>query len=166
MNETMIDGWGDASDVVTRLAGAWSFDRIIEGQASMQGLATFTSLDAECLACREQGRLKLRNGTELAAEREYVFRKRDRGFEVFFKETPPRLFHAIELAASDDGALHGSAGHLCNLDHYQSSYTFLADGGFVTRHVVSGPRKDYTMTTTYARVSLRSNELERRQGPR
>ncbi|MDN3273753.1 DUF6314 family protein [Frankia sp. RB7] len=153
MNETVIDSWGDASDVVTRLAGAWSFDRVIEGQGSMKGLATFTPLDAECLAYREQGRLKLLNGTELEAEREYLFRKRDRGFEVFFKETPPRLFHAIELAASDDGALNGSGDHLCNLDHYRSTYTFLTDGGLVVRHAVSGPRKDYTMITAYMRVA-------------
>jgi hypothetical protein len=151
MNETEIDAWNDASQVMTRLAGAWSFDRVIEGQGGMMGLATFTPLDAECLAYREQGRLKLENGAELEAEREYVFRKRDRGFEVFFKEKPPRLFHTIELTASDSGVLSGSAGHLCNLDHYQSTYTFRRDGGFVVRHIVSGPRKDYTMITTYMR---------------
>jgi hypothetical protein len=151
MNETEIEAWDDASQVMTRLAGAWSFDRVIEGQGSMMGLATFRPLDAECLAYREQGCLKLQNGTELEAEREYVFRKRDRGFEVFFKETPPRLFHTIELTASDGGVLSGSAGHLCNLDHYQSTYIFRGDGGFVIRHIVSGPRKDYTMITTYRR---------------
>lgn len=73
MNETAIDSWGDTSDVVTRLAGAWSFNRVIEGQASMQGLATFTLLSASSLAYREQGRLTLLNGIELEAEREYVF---------------------------------------------------------------------------------------------
>lgn len=153
MSETVIDAWDDALQVMTRLAGAWSFDRVIEGQASMKGLATFTPLDAERLAYREQGRLKLRNGTELEAEREYVFRHRDRGFDVLFKESPPRLFHAIDLAASDGGALSGSAGHLCHLDHYQSTYTFCADGGLIIRHVVSGPRKDYTMTTIYTRTA-------------
>ncbi|WP_234683245.1 DUF6314 family protein [Bradyrhizobium monzae] len=152
MNETVIDAWDDASQVMTRLVGAWSFDRVIEGQGSMTGLATFTPLDAERLAYREHGRLTLQNGTELEAEREYVFRRHDRGFEVFFKETPPRLFHVIELTASDGGVLSGSAGHLCNLDHYQSTFTFRSDGGFVVRHVVSGPRKDYTMVTTYTRT--------------
>ena len=122
MNETVIDHWNSPSEVTKALIGSWSFDRIVEGQATMQGVATFTPLDAERLAYREQGRLKLQNGTELEAEREYVFRKRDRGFEVFFKETPPRLFHAIELAASDGGGLSGSAGHLCSPDHYQSTY--------------------------------------------
>ncbi len=149
MNETVIDAWDDASQVMARLAGAWSFNRVIEGQGSMQGLATFTPLDEERLAYREQGRLKLQNGTELEAEREYVFCARDRGFDVFFKEKPLRLFHAISLSASDGGDLSGSAGHLCNRDNYQSTYTFSVDGGFVVRHVVSGPRKDYAMITTY-----------------
>jgi hypothetical protein len=157
MNETVSDGWIDASRVMARLAGAWSFNRIIEGQgsmqASMQGIATFAPLDAASLAYREQGRLRLLNGTELEAEREYIFRGSDRGFDVFFKEDPPRLFHTISLAASDRGDLDGSAAHLCNLDHYQSTYTFTADGGFVIRHVVSGPRKDYTMITTFKRAA-------------
>ncbi len=152
MDDTVIDVWRDASQVMTQLAGSWSFDRIIEAQASMQGIATFTPLDAESLAYRERGRLRLPDGTELEAEREYVFRGRDRGFDVFFKETPPRLFHTISLFVFD-GALSGNAGHLCSLDHYQSTYIFRPDGGFVVRHVVSGPRKDYTMTTTYARVT-------------
>ena len=153
MNETVTDVWGNASGVMARLAGSWSLDRVIAGEGRMQGLATFAPLDAESLAYREQGRLRLLNGTELEAMREYVFHKADRGFDVFFKETPPRLFHTIELAASDGGALRGSASHLCNLDHYQSTYTFRDDGGFVIRHVVSGPRKDYTMVTTYTRVA-------------
>ena len=152
MNETVIGSWGDASETMNRLTGSWSFNRIIEGQGSMQGLATFTPLDPDSLAYREQGRLRLLTGTELEAEREYVFRQHGRGFDVFFKETPLRLFHAIDLAASDNGVLSGSADHLCNLDHYQSTYTFGRDGGFVVRHVVSGPRKDYTTLTTYIRV--------------
>jgi hypothetical protein len=155
MNETVTDSRGDASEVMKRLTGSWSLNRLIAGQGSMQGVATFTPLGPDGLAYREQGQLRFPNGTVLEAEREYVFRARDRGFDVFFKATPPRLFHTIDLAASDDGVLDGSADHLCNLDHYQSTYIFRPDGGFVIRHVVSGPRKDYTMVTTYMRVGVR-----------
>ena len=151
MNETVTEGWGDTGEVMARLVGSWSLDRVIAGQGSMQGIATFTPLDEMSLAYREQGRLTLLDGTALEAEREYVFRESGRGFEVFFKETPLRLFHAISLSASGGGAMRGSAGHLCNLDHYRSSYTFRGDGSFVICHVVSGPRKDYTMVTTYTR---------------
>jgi uncharacterized protein DUF6314 len=153
MNEAVIDGWVDASQVMAQLIGSWSFKRVIEGQVTMQGAATFMPLSDGSLAYREQGHLKLSNGTELQAERSYIFSKGEQGFRVFFEEKPPRLFHEISLSASDGGALSGSARHLCNLDDYQSSYTFLADGRFVVRHVVSGPRKDYTMTTAYTRIS-------------
>ncbi|MFD0609611.1 DUF6314 family protein [Bradyrhizobium sp. GCM10027634] len=151
MNVTVTGSWGDGSEVMKRLTGSWSFDRLIEGQGSMQGLATFTPSGPDGLAYREQGRLKLLTGTELEAEREYVFHGHGRGFDVFFKEAPPRLFHTVELVASDDGALNGSADHLCGFDRYQSTYTFRPEGSFVIRHAVSGPRKDYTMVTTYRR---------------
>jgi len=152
MNQTLIGSWGDASEVLKRLTGSWSFNRLIAGQGSMQGLATFTPLDPDTLAYREHGRLKLLTGTVLEAEREYVFREHGPGFDVFFKETPPRLFHAVSLSAFGDGALSASADHLCNQDHYQSTYSFRPDGSFVIRHVVSGPRKDYSTLTTYVRV--------------
>jgi len=153
MDEATIVGWGDASDVAKKLTGSWSFNRVIEGQATMQGIATFMPLDGGRLAYREQGSLKLANGTTVQAEREYVFSGSDRGFKVFFKEDPPRLFHEISLSASSGGELSGQARHLCLPDEYQSAYMFMPDGSFVVRHVVLGPRKDYTMITTYTRLS-------------
>ncbi|MBW7973977.1 hypothetical protein HYH08_31370 [Bradyrhizobium sp. BR 10289] len=149
MDDATIVGWGDASDVARRLTGSWSLDRVIEGQATMRGVATFTALGEGRLAYREQGALALANGTIVQAEREYVFRGSDRGFKVFFREDPPRLFHEILLSASSGGALSGHARHLCRRDEYQSAYLFLPDGTFTIRHVVSGPSKDYTMSTTY-----------------
>jgi hypothetical protein len=152
MNEVTIDGWGDASDVMKKLIGSWSFDRVIESQATMQGIATFAPLDSGRLAYREQGCLKLANGTEVQAEREYFFSNSDGGFKVFFREDPPRLFHEIFLSASSGGKLSGHARHVCKRDEYQSAYMFLPDGTFAVRHVVSGPRKDYTMNTSYTRL--------------
>ncbi|WBL79681.1 DUF6314 family protein [Bradyrhizobium xenonodulans] len=154
MNGATIVGWGDASQVAKRLIGSWSFDRVIEGQATMQGTATFTPLDRVRLAYREQGYLKLANGNIVQAEREYVFSSSGfsssgGGFNVFFKEDPPRLFHEISLSASPGGELSGHARHLCKRDEYLSTYLFLPDGTFAIRHVVRGPRKDYTMNTTY-----------------
>jgi hypothetical protein len=152
MNEATIDSWGDASEVTKKLIGSWSLNRVIEGQATMQGIAIFTPLDRGRLAYREQGYLKLANGTIVQAEREYFFSNSDEGFKVFFKEDPPRLFHEISLSVSSGGALSGRAGHLCKRDDYQSAYMFLPDGTFVVRHVASGPGKDYAMNTTYTRL--------------
>ncbi|MBR0708235.1 MULTISPECIES: DUF6314 family protein [Bradyrhizobium] len=153
MNEATIGRWGEASKVTKKLVGSWSFNRVIEGQATMQGIATFTPLDGERLAYRERGQLKLANGTAVQAEREYVFSNSDGGFKVFFREDPPRLFHEISLSASPGGELSGHARHLCRRDEYRSAYMFLPDGTFVVRHVASGPSKDYTINTTYTRLS-------------
>jgi hypothetical protein len=144
--------WGNPGEVIKNLSGSWSFDRTIEGQGSMKGVATFTALDQSSLLYREQGNLKLAGGTELQAEREYIYRVRPDRFDVLFKESPPRLFHAICLMQHEGSEYCGSANHLCGLDTYQSTYTFLADGNFVIRHIVHGPRKDYTMITTYSRA--------------
>jgi hypothetical protein len=151
MNAATIDSWGDASDITKKLIGSWSLNRIIEGQATMLGTAIFAPLDSRWLAYREQGYLTLANGTTMQAEREHLFSSSDDGFKVFFREDPPRLFHEISLSASSGGELSGRARHLCKHDDYQSAYMFRPDGTFVVRHVVSGPRKDYTMNTTYTR---------------
>ncbi|MBR1175609.1 hypothetical protein JQ617_16755 [Bradyrhizobium sp. KB893862 SZCCT0404] len=153
MNEATIEGWGDIGQITQELIGSWSLNRVIQSQATMQGIATFTPLDREWLAYREQGDLKLANGTTVKAEREYVFSRSDGGFKVFFKEDPPRLFHEISLSASAGGGLSGHARHLCRRDEYRSAYMFLPDRTFVVRHVVSGPAKDYTMDTTYTRLA-------------
>jgi hypothetical protein len=151
MSETSSQSrWGNPGEVMKNLSGSWSFDRTIEGHGSMKGVATFTPLGQDSLAYREEGHLKLVGGTELQAEREYIYRVRQNGFDVLFKESPPRLFHEISLVQRGSEYC-GNANHLCGLDTYQSTYTFLAGGNFVIRHVVHGPRKDYTMTTTYSR---------------
>ena len=110
MTETTTDIWIDTSEVMQRLTGSWSFDRVIEGHGTMQGTVTFSPLDRERLAYYEQGNLKLLNGIELQAEREYIFGKSDGGFEVFFKEDPPRLFHEISLTARSGGGTQRRCG--------------------------------------------------------
>jgi hypothetical protein len=144
--------WDRPEEVFSNLPGKWSLDRTIEGQGSMQGVATFTPIDDDNLAYREEGNFKLLDGTELQAEQEYIFRVRSDGFDVLFKESPPRLFLEISLAQDDGSKYLGCASHLCGRDTYQSTYTFLPNGDFVIRYVVGGPRKDYTMVTTYSRA--------------
>jgi hypothetical protein len=141
--------WDHADAVLANLSGRWSFDRIIEGHGAMKGVAAFTPVDGSRLAYREQGNLKLINGTELQAEREYVYEVRQGGFDVYFNEKPLRLFQAISLSRRDGSEYVGQADHLCGPDLYRSTYVFYP-GGFMIRHAVHGPRKDYTMVTTYS----------------
>ncbi|SFP11325.1 hypothetical protein SAMN05216567_104227 [Variovorax sp. OK605] len=142
--------WGAPDTVFDRLEGAWTLERTIEGQAAMTGTAVFTPLAPGWLKYREEGRIRLADGKEFDGHREYLFERAPGGFSVHFAETPPRLFHAIAVVRDGD-ALAGSATHLCTPDTYDSSYRFLADGGFVIRHTVHGPRKDYLSATVFRR---------------
>lgn len=143
--------WGSPETVFDRLAGEWSLQRNIEGQATMSGVASFTLLETTgMLKYREEGRIRLADGKEFDGHREYVFERSPGGFVVHFAETPPRLFHAIVIVRDGD-ALAGSATHLCTPDTYDSSYRFLPDGSFTIRHVVQGPRKDYLSATVFTR---------------
>lgn len=154
MSETAVrNRWGGPGEVMNNLSGRWSLDRAIAGIGGMRGVATFTPLDQNSLAYREQGSLKLLDGTELQAEREYIYRARRDGFDVLFKENPVRLFHQVSLRQGEASEYRGSADHLCGGDEYRSTYTFLPNGGFTIRHVVRGLRKDYTIVTAYSRAA-------------
>lgn len=142
--------WGTPGTVFDRLTGAWTLERTIEGQATMTGMAVFTPTAQGWSRYREEGRIRLADGKEFDGHREYLFERAPGGFVVHFAESPPRLFHAIEVVRDGD-ALAGSATHLCTPDTYDSSYRFLADGSFVIRHTVHGPRKDYLSATVFRR---------------
>jgi hypothetical protein len=142
--------WGGPDDVFRRLTGLWVFERTVEGYGTMNGSAEITPIDQDWLAYREQGQFRLLNGQELGTQREYLFAVRPDGFNVFFKENPPRLFQEVMLSPRGD-ALSASAAHQCSNDLYASVYQFLPDGAFVIRHAAKGPRKNYTMVTIYRR---------------
>jgi Family of unknown function (DUF6314) len=141
--------WGHREQVFNHLPGRWLLERSIEGIATMQGHALFAPAEGGRLHYREDGRLVLANGSEFDSAREYIYAPREHGFRVLFQENPPRLFHEIALTAGQGGEWIGQADHPCGEDHYRTFYRFLPDGRFVIRHVVTGPRKGYTMVTTY-----------------
>jgi hypothetical protein len=81
---------GSAGEVLGHLSGRWVLKRSIEGHGSITGTATF-SPEGKLFAYREEGAVRLDDGTELQGEREYTYRSRRDGFAVFFHEEPPRL---------------------------------------------------------------------------
>lgn len=143
--------WGGPGEVFGRLSGRWEIRRRIEPAGALEGLAVFAPEGRGGLDYRERGELRLADGFTAAAERRYFYRARPAGFAVFFAGRPPRLFHAVDLAADGQGRLCGRARHLCGADLYLTGYLFLPDGRFVIRHRVRGPRKAYRMTTWYRR---------------
>ncbi|MCZ2498788.1 hypothetical protein GN316_18655 [Xylophilus sp. Kf1] len=143
--------WGTADAVFDRLEGRWALDREIAGTARMAGSAVFRRLPDGWLGYREEARVMLADGRSHAGSQQYIFERAAGGFRVHFAETPPRLFHAVAVAAQA-GALVGSTTHLCVADTYDSRYTFRADGGFEVVHTVRGPRKDYVSRTVFTRA--------------
>jgi hypothetical protein len=140
-----------AGNILASLTGKWCLRRSIDNGASMAGTASFVDLGGGRFDYREQGQLRLPDGQCIDAERRYVFAEQANGFSVWFAETPPRLFHCVVLSRAGP-RLIGEATHLCGYDRYDSHYEFDADGTFAIRHAVSGPRKQYDITTRYRRA--------------
>lgn len=141
------------SGLLASLEGAWAIARTIEPGGSLAGFATFTRRADGSLDYEERGELEL-DGGRFATERRYLFEARENGFAVFFPGEPRRLFHEVVLAPTADGALVGEATHPCGPDMYFSGYRFTREG-FTIAHRAHGPRKNYTLVTTYARAGAR-----------
>jgi hypothetical protein len=141
---------GRARGVFEGLLGEWSFERKITGQALMTGDASFTVVDGETALYEEAGEVTLGDGQRFHAKQSYIYKKRQDGFAVLFRETQA-LFHEVTFGAGVGAELTGEASHLCRQDYYVSHYTIGPDGGFEVRHRVYGPRKDYSIRTVYRR---------------
>jgi Family of unknown function (DUF6314) len=146
--KSSVANWGAPADVFARLEGDWTLIRHVDGRPLMTGLATFSANGDGSLTCHERGRVHWADGQEFEAERRYLYRASPTGFAVFFFEEPTRLFHDVRLERTHRGLI-AQASHLCKDDLYLGGYAFLADGTFRIRHEVSGPRKAYTLETTY-----------------
>jgi hypothetical protein len=150
MSVNVAEGWEDPDRVFFHLKGEWELYRRVDGRDLMEGRATFTPDVQGNLAYHERGRFRTLDGQQIEAERKYVFVAEPRGFSVYFAEMPLRLFHEIRLEAVE-GCLVGRADHHCVADIYRSRYAFLPDGRFTVEHEVSGPSKDYVLSTSFAR---------------
>lgn len=143
-------GWTTPGAVFSALEGTWTFERTITPMVEVSGAACFTRQGPDEYAYRERARVKLANGQELQASREYRYHRQADGFDVWFEEDPPRLFHRVRLARIANG-LGANASHLCGQDHYLTRYAFLDEGSFVVEHRVEGPAKNYSIATLYRR---------------
>jgi hypothetical protein len=131
------------------LEGAWTMRRRIT-----HGNGTVAALNGACafrpgkdgLRQSERGLLDL-DGQSFEARQDYLWRP---GPEIRFADGRP--FHAIGAGRRPE------AEHRCGEDHYRVSYDFdaLGSGTWATYWRVRGPRKTYTMRTTYTRVDPRA----------
>ena len=100
-----------------------------------------------CLS--ETGQLTLPNNSVINAERRWLWElKAPDQLEIYYDEQPARLYHLVVLA-NVDGIWRGTASHLCEPDTYAGMYKF-GDGEFQIDQTVTGPRKDYSISSIYS----------------
>ncbi len=129
-------------------AGSWALARVIEDyrsgvQGELTGRVEFTP-DAEGLIYLETGTLQMAGQAPLQAERRYLWRATETGITILFDDG--RFFHTLPLTG-------GSAGHWCDPDQYDVVYDFSTWPDWTSRWRVTGPRKDYLMTSVYRRTA-------------
>ncbi len=133
-----------AMPVLADFAGHWQIDRVIDDRRAGQtgtltGFAQFTREDRG-LWYHETGLLTLGPAAPMAATRDYLWRQDGALIAVDYADGRP--FHAFDPATP-------VACHLCLPDDYQVRYDFGLWPVWSAVWRVSGPRKDYLMTTTY-----------------
>lgn len=127
--------------------GVWTVTRRIgdaTGAARFDGQARFTP-GAGGVDYAEAGMLTLPGGQGVQAERRYRWTAQDGGIAVYFDDG--RFFHAFDPAGA------ATARHFCDPDTYDVAYEFGAwPDAWSARWSVTGPRKNYVMTSRYARA--------------
>lgn len=127
--------------------GEWRLSRRIQSEIAGQsgrfeGRAWFTPDDAGLLY-REAGTLTV-GAHEMEAERRYLWRVVEGDIAVFFEDGKPfHQFAPQQVAAS----------HFCDPDTYNVTYDFANWPKWSSTWRVTGPRKDYVMTSEFTRAA-------------
>lgn len=129
-------------------AGTWRFRRHVAGPqgqtaARVAGLARF-SRDAEGLVCDESGEMSVPGAAPMRAGRRTLWNIEPGQIVIRFADGRP--FHSFDPAAA-----RPAASHECAPDLYRVAYDFSLWPHWQSIWRVTGPRKDYLMTTDYSR---------------
>lgn len=133
-----------------KFLGLWHIERNIED--SLSGNTSYFTGQAEILEqgkdwlYAERGQLKMQGAPSMTAERRYIWRANAGGIDVYFEDR--RFFHRISLA---DAA---SAAHWCDPDQYDVRYDFSDWPFWNSVWSVSGPKKNYSMRSSYSAISI------------
>ena len=128
--------------------GVWRLDRRIahsggQGDARLSGVARFLR-SGQTLIQEETGILSIDGiaGPGMQAERRYLWRAEAGRIEISFEDGRP--FHSFPLGVADP-----EAKHLCSPDRYAVQYDFSLWPEWTSVWRVTGPRKDYVMTSHF-----------------
>lgn len=131
-----------AADIFARLAGTWDFVRDIPGQGRIEGVVTFSPLSPTRLQYVEKGLFYRESGDVLEAGRRYVYELQGERIFIYYDD-PERHDEVMhELLFTNGTAQHT---HQCGADRY--ALDFSMNGEIEMTYRVSGPEKDYAMST-------------------
>ncbi|MDJ0630303.1 MAG: DUF6314 family protein [Rhodobacter sp.] len=130
-------------------AGEWRLAREIDDRLTIRhgrlsGTARFDP-GGWGLVYLEKGLLDFPGQTPLTVRQSYLWRAAGRTVAVSFSDG--RAFHTIDLAGSTAAARHD-----CAPDVYTVAYDFSRWPDWSATWDVTGPRKDYSMTSWYWRL--------------
>lgn len=129
--------------------GTWAIKRVIEDSYSADtahfiGAAVIERKDEDWVYA-EQGSLKIARAQPMQAERQYIWRPNETGFDIFFVDK--RFFHRFDLSP------HSKAKHWCDPDQYEVDYELSNWPNWQSTWHVAGPRKEYVMTSLFSPMS-------------
>lgn len=132
------------------LQGDWQLtretdDHINDQRYRFAGASQFLA-SQDGLIQHDKGMLSLENGQAFQAEQRYLWQFSAE--QILIKFTDNRLF----LTLSPPFTLCDSQ-HLCGQDDYVARFEFLSNTEWYVRFQVNGPRKNYVMTSHYARAA-------------
>lgn len=128
--------------------GVWALDRRIDDRRAgltgrLEGQARFMAGQGGLLLT-ETGPLRYGDAAPLQAERRYLWREEAGGIAVYFEDGRP--FHWFSADRTE-------ARHECPPDLYHVRYDVSAWPEWRSVWQVTGPRKEYVMTSLYTRLS-------------
>lgn len=151
---TQAEGWQLSAGLLAYLAGWWRAERVITDFRSgtpgvFTGTVSFTTLgdpaSPGALAYREEGELEYGRHRGPASRSLLYLPAADGAVAVRFADGRP--FYRLDLRS---GICH--ADHPCGEDSYHATVRLLGPGAYTEQWRVTGPGKDYLMTTTLTRT--------------
>lgn len=139
---------GRMPDRLASFEGRWRVARNVTDHADgpdarFEGEAVFLA-DGQGLTYEETGKLTLAGLRPVVATRAYLWRDAGPGrIAILFPDGRP--FHAFALAPAAEDA------HFCDPDRYCVAYDFARWPDWSATWQVTGPRKNYTLVSRYAR---------------
>ncbi len=126
--------------------GAFTFKRIVsDPELIITGAALFIKYDNNKVQYSEEGCYTL-NGTEYACYQQQFF--------LLTKETliiQNNIGKTIHIFNLNNDQMKLQNTHICKNDHYAIDINIQSNDCFVTSYSVKGPKKNYSMMTTYKR---------------